>query len=47
MIVFKDNNKIRVFNKIFFNQKKNLKNLNYIMKLILIMKKSYLNLLII
>ncbi len=29
MIVFKDNNKIRVFNKIFFNQKKNLKNLNY------------------
>jgi len=29
MIVFKDNNKIRVFNKIFFNQKNNLKNLNY------------------
>ena len=29
MIVFKDNNKIRVFNKIFFNQNKNLKNLNY------------------
>ena len=29
MIVFKDNNKIRVFNKIFFNQKSNLKNLNY------------------
>ena len=29
MIVFKDNNKIRVFNKIFFNQKKNIKNLNY------------------
>ncbi len=29
MIVFKDNNKIRVFNKIFFNQKYNLKNLNY------------------
>ncbi|WP_440927449.1 hypothetical protein [Candidatus Pelagibacter sp.] len=29
MIVFKDNNKIRVFNRIFFNQKNNLKNLNY------------------
>ena len=29
MIVFKDDNKIRVFNKIFFNQKKNIKNLNY------------------
>ena len=29
MIVFKDDNKIRVFNKIFFNQKNNLKNLNY------------------
>ena len=29
MIVFKDNNKIRVFNKIFFNEKNNLKNLNY------------------
>ena len=29
MIVFKDNNKIRVFNKIFFNQKNNLKNINY------------------
>ncbi len=29
MIVFNDNNKIRVFNKIFFNQKNNLKNLNY------------------
>merc|ERR1711991_132503 len=29
MIVFKDNNKIRVFNKIFINQKNNLKNLNY------------------
>ncbi len=29
MIVFKDNNQIRVFNKIFFNQKNNLKNLNY------------------
>ncbi len=29
MIVFKNNNKIRVFNKIFFNQKYNLKNLNY------------------
>ncbi len=29
MIVFKNNNKIRVFNKIFFNQKNNLKNLNY------------------
>ena len=29
MIVFKNNNKIRVFNKIFFNQKKNLKNLNF------------------
>ncbi len=29
MIVFKDNNKLRVFNKIFFNQKNNLKNLNY------------------
>ncbi len=27
MIVFKNNNKIRVFNKIFFNQKNNLKNL--------------------
>ena len=30
MIVFKNNNKIRVFNKIFFNQKNHLKNLNYI-----------------
>ena len=30
MIVFKNNNKIRVFNKIFFNQKNNLKNLNFI-----------------
>jgi len=30
MIVFKDDNKIRVFNKIFFNQKNNLKNLNFI-----------------
>jgi len=29
MIVFKNNNKIRVLNKIFFNQKKNLTNLNY------------------
>ncbi len=29
MIVFKDDNKIRVFNKIFFNQKKSIKNLNY------------------
>ncbi len=29
MIVFKDNNKIRVFNKIFFNKKNNLKNLNF------------------
>ena len=29
MIVFKNNNKIRVFNKIFFNQKNTLKNLNY------------------
>ena len=29
MIVFKENNKIRVFNKIFFNQKNNLKNLNF------------------
>ncbi len=29
MIVFKDNDKIRVFNKIFFNKKINLKNLNY------------------
>ena len=29
MIVFKNDNKIRVFNKIFFNQKNNLKNLNY------------------
>ncbi len=29
MIVFKDDNKIRVFNKIFFNKKKNIKNLNY------------------
>ena len=29
MIVFKNNNKIRVFNKIFFNQNNNLKNLNY------------------
>ncbi len=29
-IVFKDNNKIRVFNKIFFNQKNNLKNLNFV-----------------
>tara|TARA_A100001015_G_scaffold305752_1_gene398943 strand:+ start:2095 stop:3183 length:1089 start_codon:yes stop_codon:yes gene_type:complete len=29
MIVFKDNNKIRVFNKIFFNQRNNLKNLNF------------------
>ena len=30
MIVFKNNNKTRVFNKIFFNQKNNLKNLNFI-----------------
>ena len=30
MIIFKNNNKIRVFNKIFFNQKNNLKNLNFI-----------------
>jgi len=29
MIVFKNNNKTRVFSKIFFNQKNNLKNLNY------------------
>ena len=29
MIAFKNNNKIRVFNKIFFNQKNNLKNLNF------------------
>ena len=29
MIVYKNNNKIRVFNKIFFNQENNLKNLNY------------------
>jgi len=29
MIVFKDNNKLRVYNKIFFNKKNNLKNLNY------------------
>jgi len=29
MIVFKDDNKIRVFNKIFFNQRNNLKNLNF------------------
>ncbi|MDA9733043.1 hypothetical protein N9U63_00160 [Candidatus Pelagibacter sp.] len=29
MIVYKNNNKIRVFNKIFFNQKNNLKNLNF------------------
>ncbi len=29
MIVFKNNNKIRVFNKIFFNKKNNLKNLDY------------------
>ncbi len=29
LIVFKDNNKVRVFNKIFFNQNNNLKNLNY------------------
>ena len=29
MIVFKDDNKIRVFNKIYFNKKKNIKNLNY------------------
>ena len=29
MIVFKNNNKIRVFNKIYFNKKKNLKNLNF------------------
>ncbi len=29
LIVYKDNNKIRVFNKIFFNQKNNLKNLNF------------------
>ena len=29
MIVFKDDNKIRVFNKIYFNQKKNIKNLKY------------------
>ncbi len=30
MIVFKNNNKIRVFNKIFFNKKNNLKSLNFI-----------------
>ena len=29
MIVFKNNNKVRVFNKIFFNQKNNLKILNF------------------
>ncbi len=29
MIVFKNNNKIRVFNKIFFNKENNLKNLNF------------------
>jgi len=29
MIVFQNNNKIRVFNKIFFNKKNNLRNLNY------------------
>ncbi len=29
MIVFKNNNKIRVFNKIFFNKKNNLKNINF------------------
>ena len=29
MIVFKDNNKTRVFSKIFFNKKNNLKNLNF------------------
>ena len=29
MIAFKDNNKVRVFNKIFFNQRNNLKNLNF------------------
>ncbi len=29
MIVFKNNNKIRVFNKILFNEKYNLKNLNF------------------
>ncbi len=29
MIVFKNNNKIRVLNKIIFNQKKNIKNFNY------------------
>ncbi len=29
MIVFKNDNKIRVFNKIFFNKKNNLKNLNF------------------
>jgi len=29
MIVFKNNNKVRVFNKIFFNRKNNLKNLNF------------------
>ena len=29
MIVFKNNNKIRVLNKIFFNKKNNLKNLNF------------------
>ncbi len=29
MIVFKDKNTIRIFNKIFFNQKYNLKNLNF------------------
>ena len=29
MILFKDDNKIRVFNKIYFNQKKNIKNLKY------------------
>ena len=29
MIVFKNNNKIRVFNKILLNEKNNLKNLNF------------------
>ena len=29
MIVFKNNQNVRVFNKIFFNQKNNLKNLNF------------------
>ena len=29
MIVFKDSDKVRVYNKIFFNKKNNLKNINY------------------